>query len=55
VEESLLVNATIFGNILYLQNGIYCEGHRLITVTDSDGYRSRCPSVRKPGEIYLIE
>ena len=38
VEDPLVVNATLTGNMLYLQNGVFREGRSLVTVTASDGY-----------------
>jgi hypothetical protein len=40
VEKPNVVNATLVGSTLYVQNGLFRDGHSLVTVTASDGYTS---------------
>ena len=38
VEDPNVVNATLVGSTLYVQNGLFRDGRSLVTVTASDGY-----------------
>jgi hypothetical protein len=38
VEDPNVVNATLVGSTLYVQNGLFLDGHSLVTVTASDGF-----------------
>jgi hypothetical protein len=38
VEDPNVVNATLVGSTLYVQNGLFRDGRSLVTVTASDGF-----------------
>jgi hypothetical protein len=53
VGDSNVVNTTLVGSTLYVQNGPFRDGHSLVTVTVSDGYTNVSDALKRQFYVHL--